>query len=232
MRRLIILTFAFILFVSMTKADDDHTIKIPDFPYQSPEASAFQRYGEYNVGEYTGNVQICIPLYTINCHDIQLPLNLAYLGGGIKVNEEATWVGLGWNLVYGGCITRIAAGQPDIHHRLLSWADEQTYLNAVTTPTSHCMTNSLNNPLPESLLGNIGLGFGEKDFFSLNLNGKMSYFMVNPGTEEVEFIGAHDDIYKVEMQNDVWIVTDCMGYTYTFSSLERAVSSVGLYIST
>jgi len=232
MRRLIILTFAFLLIVSMTKADDDHTIKIPDFPYQSPEASAFQRYGEYNVGEYTGNVQISIPLYTINCHDIQLPLNLAYLGGGIKVNEEATWVGLGWNLVYGGCITRIAAGQPDIHPRVLSWADEQTYLNAVTTPTSHCMTNSLNNPLPESLLGNIGLGLGEKDFFSLNLNGKMSYFMVNPGTEEVEFIGAHDDIYKVEMQNDVWIVTDCMGYTYTFSSLERAVSSVGLYIST
>lgn len=38
---------------------------------------------------------------------------MCYNSSGIKVNEEATWVGLGWDLTVGGSITQIPVGQPD-----------------------------------------------------------------------------------------------------------------------
>lgn len=72
---------------------------------KSPESSSFQKYGDIPVGEYTGTASIAVPLYSIQNKDLQLPINLSYHASGIKVSQEATWVGLGWDLVPGGRIT-------------------------------------------------------------------------------------------------------------------------------
>jgi len=76
-----------------------------DFSPKTPEAAAFQQVGDIPVGNYTGTMNLSIPLYTIECGDLRVPISLDYLGSAIRVDQEATWVGLNWMLNAGGAIT-------------------------------------------------------------------------------------------------------------------------------
>lgn len=88
-------------------------ITFPTVTPKSPEASAFQKYGETEINEYTGNPAISIPLYTLSYKGIEVPLSLTYDRGGIQVSQEASWVGLGWSLNVGGCINYVCQGGND-----------------------------------------------------------------------------------------------------------------------
>ncbi len=79
----------------------------------SPEAAGLGRYGDNPVSEYTGTPGINIPIYTVNCKDLSLPIRLSYQSNAIRVNQEATWCGLGWNLIAGGCINYVTVGGND-----------------------------------------------------------------------------------------------------------------------
>lgn len=76
-----------------------------DYSPKTPEAAAFEQVAEIPVGNYTGTANISIPLYTIECGEIKVPISLDYLGTAIRVNQEASWVGLNWMLNAGGAIT-------------------------------------------------------------------------------------------------------------------------------
>ena len=76
-----------------------------DFSPKTPEAAAFQQIGDIPVGNYTGTMGLSIPIYTIECGDLKVPISLDYLGSAIRVDQEATWVGLNWILNAGGAIT-------------------------------------------------------------------------------------------------------------------------------
>ncbi len=85
-------------------------------PYMSPlTPSSFQflKYGEIPVSEYTGIPNITIPLYTIKSGDMELPLVLSYHAGGIKVADEASWVGLGWDFSVGS-VSQIINDRDDL----------------------------------------------------------------------------------------------------------------------
>lgn len=80
---------------------------------QSPNAASLGKYGEVPVGMYTGIPSISIPIYEINTGKLKLPITLSYHAGGIKVEEIASWVGLGWSISTGGQVTRQVRGAPD-----------------------------------------------------------------------------------------------------------------------
>jgi len=80
---------------------------------KSPDAAALFRYTETPVSLYTGVPDINIPLYTIKEGDIEIPISISYHGGGIKINDEASSVGLGWSLNAGGSVSQIMAGAND-----------------------------------------------------------------------------------------------------------------------
>ncbi len=65
---------------------------------QTPTTSQFLRYDEQPVSEYTGIPNISIPIYNIQIEGLNIPIELKYHAGGIKVNQDASWVGLGWDL--------------------------------------------------------------------------------------------------------------------------------------
>src|SRR5579859_7321356 len=81
----------------------------------TPNAAAFQKYGDIPVSAYTGIPDISIPLYTAKFRDISVPISLSYHASGIKVSEEASQVGLGWVLNAGGNITRNIVGYDDFN---------------------------------------------------------------------------------------------------------------------
>jgi hypothetical protein len=89
-----------------------------DAPFQkitpvSPQSAILSKFQEIPVGNYTGIPQTNIPIYTIQSKEITIPISLDYHGGGIKVSEVASNVGLGWALTAGGAIVQQVRGIPD-----------------------------------------------------------------------------------------------------------------------
>jgi hypothetical protein len=86
----------------------------------SPNMQAMEKYGDIPVSTYTGIPNISIPLYTVKFRDITIPISLSYHASGIKVDEEASQVGLGWVLNAGGSISRKIIGGDDFNGNYLN----------------------------------------------------------------------------------------------------------------
>lgn len=99
--------FFLTLTLSFLKSYAQLDIKAPkDFTIHSPNATSLGEYTSYPVDLSTGVPQISIPLYTVSSGKISIPISLSYHASGIKVDQEASFVGLGWVLNAGGLITR------------------------------------------------------------------------------------------------------------------------------
>lgn len=101
------------MLASISAWSQSSAIAYPHVSVMTPEASALARYTDVPVSYYTGVPNISIPLYTICMDDFKLPVSLNYHSSGIRVDQEATWVGLGWSLCAEGRITRTAKGIDD-----------------------------------------------------------------------------------------------------------------------
>lgn len=103
-----------ILFVAVSmKGQASQNYQLPKIVHSSPNAQNFERYGEIPVDFSTGIPNIDIPLYTIKGRTLTLPLSISYHASGIKVNDIASEVGLGWVLNGKGIISRTANGKRD-----------------------------------------------------------------------------------------------------------------------
>lgn len=85
------------------------------FVPKSPTVAGLAQAVDCPVSYYTGTPEITIPLFTIPLRGYELPINLSYHASGIKVAQEASWVGLGWNLNCAGMITRTVKCGDDFH---------------------------------------------------------------------------------------------------------------------
>ena len=241
--------------------------------FRTPEAAAFKKYGEESVSEYTGTADISVPLYTIKCKDIEIPITLQYDASGIKVEQEASWVGLGWNLMVGGCINYVCAGGHDMYgapnigndvwteyltseidHSLPAFGKQDRVIKSQTRYYRYHDGDKFNwmgkFPLrPQNFIlsyidylgGGMGMkeyvdwGWGERDFYSVNVMGKSFMFFIDPFTLNVYNIGKAGENFKVEReyqseiqsgianQADVysWKITDSDGYIYHFTEGDK-----------
>ncbi|MDJ1466940.1 hypothetical protein [Xanthocytophaga flava] len=71
------------------------------------------KFTEVPITYFNGTTDVSIPIYTFQSGDIKIPITLAYHTSGIKVTEEASWTGLGWNLQVSGAIVQSIMGVPD-----------------------------------------------------------------------------------------------------------------------
>lgn len=79
----------------------------------SPQAEAFQRFGEYAINSSTGIPDISIPLYEINARGYKIPVTLRYNPQPIKPGYNYDVLGYGWALSVSGCISRTIEYLPD-----------------------------------------------------------------------------------------------------------------------
>lgn len=112
---------------------------VPDLKnitFSSPNVSNMLKFGNIPIGLATGTPNISVPFYTMKVGDISLPITLNYHASGIKVSEDASWAGLGWNLAMGGNITREVRGLPDesLYGYLSTGAQLATYLTGGAYP--------------------------------------------------------------------------------------------------
>ena len=85
---------------------------IPSIP-TSPQAAAFQKYGEFAINYSTGVPDISIPLYEINYRGYKLPLVLKYNPQPLKPDYNYDVFGQGWGFSVGSCISRTIEYIPD-----------------------------------------------------------------------------------------------------------------------
>ena len=149
----------------------------------SPTAASLIKYADIPVDNHTGIPEIEIPLYTLKNGPLELPIGLSYHAGGIRLEELASWVGLGWSLNAGGVITRTVRGTPD----------ENGTAEYSKNEKSHLSNNGYNNyyfkPDTQSPLttGDVawfndidnGVMDGEPDLFFFNFNGNTGKFYFN-----------------------------------------------------
>jgi YD repeat-containing protein len=93
-------------------------------PLKSPDVTAFMEANLLPINNYTGMVDINIPIYTINLDGMQIPISLSYNTNGVKIDGSASRVGLNWSLNAGGMIARETRGEQD-HFRAGSYNAER-----------------------------------------------------------------------------------------------------------
>jgi len=81
----------------------------------NPDVYSLGKFGFMENNKYTGSPNVNIPLYTVVFEGKKLPINLIYSNNGLKVAEEASWVGFGWSLTSNAVITRVINDGNDLN---------------------------------------------------------------------------------------------------------------------
>lgn len=171
----------------------------------SPNAAALGKYVDIPVSNHTGIPQTNIPLYTLQEGPLSLPISLSYHAGGIKLNEMAGWVGLGWSLNAGGVITRTVRGTPDECGVAEFMKNDKGHLghngyNNYAFERDRGGNNDCQSPLPTEDVFKIngftdGIKDGEPDLFFFNFGGHSGKFYLNDDGQPVLIPQAD---YKIE----------------------------------
>lgn len=164
----------------------------------SPTAASLGKYGDFPVTLSTGTPNISIPLHEISENAISIPISLSYHASGAKVDELASWVGLGWSLNAGGVITRTVRGI----------ADERPFIGYFAV--------AANNPLPldfyddKDYLLLEALADGDReyepDLYMFNVMGYSGKFYID-ANKKPHFI-SHQDVEIIAPSTDEYYTGD------------------------
>lgn len=192
----------------------------------SPQAAAFARYGEYPVGYSTGVPNISIPLYEIELEDYKLPISISYHASGIKQDDVASVVGLGWVLNAGGVISRTIKGAPDLKYGYPTVYDTLYYSpDRIKELIDKAYTNSEKIELVEKMATNpFKCDYDiEADRFSFNFKDKAGIFRYS--CQDKKFIPLNHYPIYINATSDVndesyFYIVDSDGTIYHFNALE------------
>jgi hypothetical protein len=202
-----------------------------------------------DVDLYTGTNYVSIPIWTCTTKGFSLPITLNYNASGIKVDQMASWVGLGWELNAGGMISREVKGFPDDIERTdipqKGWLF--TAIDPSTSPSQNKMIGKIMQDFDETVsslqeefwqseylevfMGADGYYSGylkydmEPDIFHFNCGGFSGSFLFD-GAGEIRLLTASNIIIKVTDwdANDQIIeftITDEDGNKYIFKDNHR-----------
>lgn len=243
-------TLIFITFLLSTLpvlAQSSFAPKITSIP-SSPEAALLGRFGDIPIGYYTGTANISIPLYSIKENGVEIPISLNYHGSGIKVSDEATWVGLGWSLEPEGSIIQEIRGKEDSFDNTKNYlggyegdylgfrtrlfgnpeSNEYWYGKTYQLGFEHWRMCSTQVALPpgypydgHALMGSLMQGHGEPDIYNYNFSGYSGKFYINPDTRQIVLIDKKEEII-FENLGSSFKATTPDGNIFIFDILEKS----------
>ena len=219
--------FICVLFMSSAYAQAEYfSPYTPKVLHASPDAASLGKYGEYPVDYYTGIPQINLPLYELNAGQLSLPISLSYHASGIKVDDIASSVGLGWSLNAGGCIAVQCVGEPDFR------LDENEQLIRNTMPALTFEQFSIHNIVWTNLESldpyntQIDPKDAEHDIYTYNVNGRVGQFVLQ--NDSVFFLNNCDGIEILfNFATNSFTMVDNDGNRYVFDCREVTSSELG-----
>lgn len=217
MKKIIIVWFL-IFCKSLHSQDVDaaDTPKMPVIVPATPDVMSFEKFGETPVSHYTGIPNISIPLYSLKTKSgFTVPLSLNYHAGGIKVDEKASRVGLGWSLNLIGSISKKIIGIPD---------NKQVFPNALTfNPTSHLNNNS--DYLYALKVARRGVNYDDADsgydIYSYNFLGGSGKFFIDRN-DKVHLIPQKDIKVNINPTSLLGTIKDSQGNIYDFKRMNTS----------
>jgi YD repeat-containing protein len=172
----------------------------------SPEVSAFNNYVNFSsVDQFTGKLNLNIPLFEITSGTLSFPLSLSYSSSGIRVDEESSWVGLGWSLSVGGSINRTIHGLPDDHPY-----GYNSYSSQINDPSFFD-----NLPHDEKVLAAYAYRDFEPDVYSYYVGGLISGSFIEKLPEQYVSVPATDDD-TIKFNKDTWKIKNPNGVMFIF----------------
>jgi len=192
----------------------------------SPTAAGLGAYGDVPVSYYSGTPNISVPLYEIKTNNHRLPITLSYNPTGVRVSQDASWVGLGWSLQAGGLITRSIRGIDDFH-------PSKGYYYSPELPEN----DGNNDPYitNENIIasGNYyrdvssGVIDGDPDIFYYNFGEYSGRFVLGKKNDGSPIFISDRNNLKVtfsETGDGSWAILDPNGYKYQFGTVEKVES--------
>lgn len=167
------------------------------------------KYGDIPVNYYTGLPQIQLPLFTLTTGQLEVPLSLSY-HASLKVDDQASWVGLGWSLSAGGVITRTMRGLPDEASNGY-WSRPHPWSEPDWVPDNTFSDAVLNGRIDS-----------EPDAFFYNLLSKSGSFAFQDATTGHAFADRQLLIHR-PINTSTYIVTDANGTRYFFGTTSASV---------
>ena len=204
----------------------------------SPDAAILGRFGDIPIGYYTGTADVSIPLYTIKETGIDIPIVLRYHGSGIKVEDQASNVGLGWSLEPGGSIIQVVNGTEDGMDQVVT-ADPAGY--AMLKSYGLAQGEYSGRPIigyntwgcgpvvspadSYETIYRLTLGDGQPDLYIFNFPGFSGKFYVNPETHQVVQLDKKDSI-TFTFSSGQWTATTMNGDQFIFGVRENSTTFI------
>jgi YD repeat-containing protein len=203
----------------------------------SPTAASLGKYGDVPVSIYTGIPNISIPLYTINSGTLSLPVTLNYHAGGIKVEEEASWVGLGWSLSAGGVITRSVRGTDDLlsNGQVTGYPDVQfpTSIDPITNLYNYPGATGSSQTVADMTFfrdANNGVQDSEPDVFYFNFSGHSGKFYIEKRASQsapYTFRLESKEKMAIQLQQIGGYPTGDLQYMFTITTADGTIYQFG-----
>ncbi len=191
--------------------------QLPTIVPPSPTAYELGRFGEIPIGLFTGTPNVGVPICDFSVGNLSIPIALDYSSNGIKVDQLATHVGLGWNLLAGGVITRTAHGgadeeRGDTHQRPSEDNNDyrsDPWLNYFQSVVKYT------GALPTSM-------DSEPDLFTFNFLGQTGKFTLDRDKKVLPLDNTPHQI-TLDLTTKHFTIIDGQGNTYYFEDTERSL---------
>jgi len=215
------------------------SVQTPTIIPASPESRSLGKYGDIPVSLYTGTPDISIPIHTVTIGKLSLPITLSYHAAGIEVSQEATWVGLGWNLIAGGNIFYIPSRGYDSNpaaHKLdwNTYKNVLSYMGNSTSPSgkhedwyvkwSCYPEKSSPQIITEEVIDALLAGVEDQDVYSANFLNYSFKFTKHPKNDSIVFVGQKNKCKITGNVTNGFVITGEDGTIYRF---EQGESSSG-----
>ncbi|PJJ62639.1 hypothetical protein [Chryseobacterium geocarposphaerae] len=184
---------------------------LPKIIPSSPQATELGRYGNVPVGMFTGTPNVNLSIYTLKESGIEIPINITYNSSGVQVDGVAKQLGIDWNLIVGGIISR-----------QINDMDDLVYPFHQVDTSDLCNSNSFEAATIAS--GSVDT---EKDTFSFSFLGNSGKFFFD-GNTIIQTTPSSLKIEKLAAPNNAtpkFKITDIDGTEYYFGGGNSVESS-------
>jgi len=188
----------------------------PDFTPPYPNSADLGKYGNVPIGLHTGTPAVNLEVYNLKEGGIKFPISLSYSSNGVQVDAMHRQLGIDWQLIAGGVITREVRDRDDFG---------STYYTP-SSESSLCFPSDLS---AIALASNVD---SEKDIFNFSALGIAGKFiLVNDIPVQLEPSGNKISISYVDnngVTERVFKITDVYGTQYFFGENNSKETSLNM----
>jgi hypothetical protein len=187
----------------------------------SPTVAELARCGNVPVNLASGTVSITVPIYNIQCGILSVPIALSYKGGGIRVNQIASNVGLGWSLNAGGIINVDIIGHSDItsDKRIIKNVNDIINNNYPEKADLNLIVSSIVNA--DTISSRKNYVDSQPDIFSFNFQGYAGNFVLDENFNAHLLNDVRNLNVRLDKANNTFTIVDNRGIIYDFKVYEK-----------